>query len=85
MRLREGGREHDTGNPACAACDQTAPGGDALSYGNVSYVGGKVVQRPDRYPLACAACKQGLVHAEVFDEPNGAEVIHRCDHCGGTL
>jgi len=74
MKLKEGGKEHEAGNPRCPACDQRAPSGGALmaSVKHFPYV-----DSSGNPPCG------GLVHSEIFgDERTGWDILYRCDKCG---
>jgi hypothetical protein len=75
MQLRDGGKEHQAGDFNCAACDQKGIDGRPLAF----------VRR--RFPHIDTSGNPpcgGLVHSEVFpDDMGGAEMIYKCDKCGG--
>jgi hypothetical protein len=71
MKLKDSGKEHQAGNPRCAACDQQGPDG------------GRLIPSVKHFPYADNPPCGGLVHSEVFgDDSTGWEILYRCDKCG---
>lgn len=74
VKLKDEGKEHESGNARCQACAQRAPGGSPLipAISHFPYV----------HTSGNPPCG-GFVHAEVFgSEREGWEVLYRCDKCG---
>lgn len=75
MKIKNGGKEHQVGNPRCSACDQQ--GAD----------GGRLIPSVEHFPFLDTSGDPpcgGLVHSEIFgDGRTGWEILYRCDKCGG--
>jgi hypothetical protein len=75
MKLKDNGKEHRPGDFNCASCDQKGISGRPLTS-----VGRRFPYIDTSGNPPCG----GFVHSEVFpDEVGGADILYKCDKCGG--